>query len=92
MATVHIKLPSLLERFTDGQRVIEVQATTVADAITALTERHPELGVHLFDETGGFREHVLCFHNEANTRWMESLDAPVSDGDTVTIMQAVSGG
>jgi molybdopterin converting factor small subunit len=92
MAMIRIQLPSLLERFTNGQRVLELDAETLADALRMLTEHHPELAVHLFDESGGLREHVLCFHNETNTRWIESLNVPMSAGDTVTIMQAVSGG
>ena len=36
---------------------------------------------------------VLCFHNGANTRWLAPpADVAVADGDTVTFMQAVSGG
>ena len=48
--------------------------------------------MHLFDETGGFRQHVLCFHNETNLRWLESDEVPVADGDRLTVLQAVSGG
>jgi hypothetical protein len=38
------------------------------------------------------RRHVLCFHNQENTRWFESLDRPVATGDVIMIIQAVSGG
>ena len=31
-------------------------------------------------------------HNSANTRWLDSIDVPVNEGDTITILQAVSGG
>jgi molybdopterin converting factor small subunit len=61
-------------------------------AVVALVEAHAALRVHLFDEAGSLRPHVLCFHNGTNTRWRESLDAPLHDGDRLTIMQAVSGG
>ena len=69
-----------------------VEAGTVHDALQALVERHPALEVHLFDESSNLRQHVLCFHNDVNTRWMTSLDTPVQTGDTITILQAVSGG
>lgn len=35
---------------------------------------------------------LLCFHNDENTRWLDDLDRPVRPGDTITIIQAVSGG
>lgn len=92
MASVTVELPSLLSTIVDGERRITVDAGTLAGVLSALTERHPALRVHLFDETGGLRQHVLCFHNGTNSRWLESLDVPVAEGDTVAILQAVSGG
>lgn len=92
MPRVQIELPSVFEPIVGEQRTLRVEAETLAGALAALVEQRPELGVHLFDERGGFREHVLCFHNGVNTRWLEHLDGPVTEGDTLTIMQAVSGG
>ncbi len=51
-------------------------------ALDALLDQYPTLKVPLFDETGGFRQHVLSFHNSANTRWLDSIDVPVTEGDT----------
>ncbi len=92
MPEVTVELPSLLDHVVNGSRSIAVEADSLRGAIEALVERHPALAVHLFDETGDFRQHVLCFHNQTNTRWMASIDVPVSEGDTITIIQAVSGG
>ncbi len=92
MGKVTIELPSVLGPVVDGDRTLMIDAETLPAALAALTDRYPALKVHLYDETGAFREHVLCFHNQTNTRWMDSIDVPVSDGDTITILQAVSGG
>ena len=92
MASVTVELPSLLDHVVDGDRSVALDAESLRGALDALVERHPGLAVHLFDETGGLREHVLCFHNDTNTRWLDSIDVPLSDGDTVSIIQAVSGG
>lgn len=92
MPRVRIELPLVFEPILGAECTLSVEAETLAGALAALVEQHPELGVRLFDESGEFREHVLCFHNGANTRWMEDLDGPVAEGDTVTLMQAVSGG
>ncbi len=88
--TVH--LPSMLGPIVDGQRSIPVEAETIGGALRAVIDRHPGLEVHLFDETRGLRAHVLCFRNETSTRWLESLEEPVAEGDRITILQAVSGG
>ena len=92
MSRVTIELPSLLGHAVDGGRSLDVEARTLRGALETLFGRHPRLRGHLFDESGAFRQHVLCFHNQTNTRWLESLDVPVAEGDTITILQAVSGG
>ena len=92
MARVTVRLPRLLAGLIDGATAVTVEAATVQGALGELTRRHPVLAVHLFDESGGLRQHVLCFHNEENTRWLATLDRPVAPGDEVTIIQAVSGG
>lgn len=92
MARVTIELPSLLGPVVGPHRSLALEAETLAGALDAMFEVHPALRSHVFDETGGLRQHVLCFLNDTNSRWLESLDAPVSDGDTIRIIQAVSGG
>jgi adenylyltransferase/sulfurtransferase len=92
MVSVNVVLPSLLVDLTGCPPRIPVEAATLEEALARLVALHPVLAVHLFDERGGFRQHVLCFHNDANTRWRGDLSAPLADGDTIRILQAVSGG
>lgn len=92
MSTVRIQIPSLLARIAGVERRLTGEGETVIDVLDDVLTRVPALRVHLFDESGALRPHVLCFLNETNTRWLDSLDAPVSDGDEITILQAVSGG
>lgn len=92
MPRVTVELPSVLSQVVEGATRVEVEAATLAGALRALVERHPALAVQLYDESGAFRPHVLCFHNGTNTRWLKSTERPVADGDTIRLMQAVSGG
>lgn len=92
MASVTIHLPSVMDPIVNGTRKVVVDAQSIKAALDALVALHPELEVHLFDETGSFRTHVLCFLNDTNTRWLSSLEETVKDGDELTILQAVSGG
>lgn len=91
MARVTIELPSLLTTVT-GERTLQVDAGTLREALDRAFEQVPTLRGHIYDESGTFRRHVLCFLNDVNSRWLESLDRPLRDGDTITILQAVSGG
>ena len=92
MPQVTVALPSLLAGVVGGARTLPIEAETLAGALDELVRRYPALKVHLFDESGAFRQHVLCFHNEESTRWLGRLYRPLAAGDVITIMQAVSGG
>jgi len=92
MATVAVHLPSLLEPVTGGVREMPAQGATLAEVLADLLDREPRLKPHLFTEAGELRQHVLCFLNDTNTRWLDGEVPPVKDGDVVLFMQAVSGG
>jgi adenylyltransferase/sulfurtransferase len=92
MPEVTVELPSLLGQMINGEPTVAIEASTLREALRELVRVYPEIEVHLFDESGGFREHVLCFHNDTNTRWLDVVDVALADGDRISIIQAVSGG
>ena len=92
MTVATVQLPAVLAQMVDGQRVFEVAGATVGDALGDLVAQRPGLRVHLFDESGGLRTHVRCFHNEEYARGIEGLSRPVSDGDRLTIVNSIAGG
>lgn len=89
---VTVSLPSLLAGCVEGRRELEVEAATLAECVDDLLARYPLLAVHLFDEERRLRGHVNLFHNETNLKWLEDWEIPVRSGDTLTVLQAVSGG
>lgn len=91
MARVTLELPSLL-RDVVRERSIAIEGSTLDEALADAYRQLPTLRVHLCDESGRFRQHVLCFLNDVNTRWLDSLAVPLKDGDCITILHAVSGG
>lgn len=88
MAAVEVTIPRMLADLVGGARRHTADGETVGEVVVAVTRRHPQLAVHVFDESGGVREHVSVFHNER----MADLTAVVGEGDRVVILQAVSGG
>ena len=92
MASATLELPEMLAGILAGARRLEVEGKSCRAALEDAFRRHPGLRVHLLDERGALRKHVLCFHNGENTRWTDTLDRPLADGDTIVILQAVSGG
>ena len=90
--SVPISLPSLLRPAAEGRDEIVVEAATFEGALNALLTAHPLLRRHLYDESGTLREHVNIFYNDQNIRWLEDTAQPLRQGDSITILQAVSGG
>lgn len=89
---VEIFLPSILHDAAGGSSSVTVEATTWQGCVDALLAAYPRIEPHLFDDDGALREHVNIFLNERSSRWLTSLDEPVRPGDTITILQAISGG
>ncbi len=89
---VVVYVPSLLVGATCGRSEVEVQASTLEDCVEALLARHPQLGVHLFGQGRELRPHVNLFWNDTDVRWLDDWQKPLAAGDTLTILQAVSGG
>ena len=89
--SVTVLLPRVLGPATGGGLRTEVDATTVAEALDGLLAAWPGVAVHLFDETGELRPHVLCFVDGEATRLVDR-SAPVTAGGEIRFVQAVSGG
>jgi molybdopterin synthase sulfur carrier subunit len=91
MAHVTLELPSLLRNVL-AEGSLSVEGDTLDEALEDAYSQLPGLRVHLCDESGRFRKHVLCFVNDVNTRWLDGKNPQLHDGDCITILQAVSGG
>jgi molybdopterin synthase sulfur carrier subunit len=91
MARVMLELPSLLRNVL-AEGSLTVDGSTLEEALEDAYAKLPGLRVHLCDESGRFRKHVLCFVNDVNTRWLDVANPSLRDGDCITILQAVSGG
>jgi sulfur carrier protein ThiS len=81
-------MPRMLAELIGGERTVEVTGTTVGEALHTLCLVHPVLRVHLFDEDSRLRTHVRCFQNDRSAK----LEDPLTPGDRITVLQAVSGG
>ena len=91
MAHATLELPFLLRNVL-AEETLTVEGHTLGEALEDAYTQLPGLRVHLCDESGRFRKHVLCFLNDVDTRWLETDNPGLRDGDCITILQAVSGG
>lgn len=89
---IDVSIPTILRDCTGGHSSVSIRASTLAEALEVLRDTYPLLRVHLYEENGQLRRHVLIFYNEESTRWLRNLDVPLQLGDRLEILQAVSGG
>ena len=91
---ISIILPSALTRYSRGTSDVRVDAScaTVAGALAELASRWPAVTDRVLTEQGELRRHVNVFVGDESIRFMDGLATQVSDGATITIVPAVSGG
>ncbi len=85
-------IPTPLRKFTENQSSIETNGNTVLEAVTQLTETHPDLKEHLFDENGKLRSFVRIYVGEEDIKQLDRENTQVSPGDTISIIPAIAGG
>ncbi len=86
---ITLKLPPVLRPFAGGAEQIQVEATTVGDALAAT---QPALRRRLTDEQGAVRRHVNIYLGSDNIRDLNGPDTPLTDGAELLILPSVAGG
>ncbi len=84
---VVILLPSLLAAEAGGRNRFELEAASVGEALRAL----PVANL-LFDERGELRRLVNVYVDGSDARGSGGVEAPLSGGETIRVVQAVAGG
>ncbi len=87
-----LKIPSPLRTYSDGQAVVEVAGSTVAEAMDSLVEQHPDLRQHLFNGQEDLRPFVNLYLNSEDIRHLQNLNTPIQPGDRLMIVPSIAGG
>jgi len=90
--TVTVLLPTPLRPYAGGAADLEVEASSVRDALASLLSKYPSLRRHLFDGNGKLRNFVNIYVNEEDIRHLDRESTPVHPGDTVSIIPSIAGG
>jgi molybdopterin converting factor small subunit len=86
---VQVRIPTPLRSYTAQRSHVDAHGTTVGEVLEDLDAQFPGIRFRVIDEQDRVRKHMKIFVNHDSVR---DLDAPVSDTDEVTLMQALSGG
>jgi len=89
---VTVRIPTTLRPISGGASTVQVDAGTIGEVLNRLEKAHPGFGDRLFDDDGSLRRFVNVFVADEDVRFLQGLDTPVADGQTVAIIPAVAGG
>jgi sulfur-carrier protein len=84
-----VRIASPLRSYTCGAATVTARGRTLAEVLSSLEERCPGIRFRMIDEQDRIRPHLRLFVNSSEAR---ELTAQVTDGDTVHVVCALSGG
>ena len=88
---VTLYLPAVLAKLVDGAPVTAA-GSTVGEVVGQVAERYPALAPRLRDASGAPYAFVTFYLNDEDIRFRGGFDAPVQDGDELTVVPAIAGG
>jgi molybdopterin converting factor small subunit len=89
---VQVLIPTPLQKFTNEEASVALEAGSVSGLVEALEGRYPGIQARLCDENGKLRRFLNIYVNSEDIRFLDNENTSLSDGDEVSIVPAVAGG
>ena len=89
---IQVLIPTPLQKFTNDEASVSVEATSIDGLLQALEARYPGIQARLCDENGKLRRFLNLYVNSEDIRFLDNQATVLSDGDEVSIVPAVAGG
>lgn len=90
--SVTVKLPTILRKHAGGEARVTAEGSTLREVLDHLERAYPGITKNVLTEDGGLHRFINVYLNDEDVRYLGSLETPVSEGDTVSILPAVAGG
>jgi adenylyltransferase/sulfurtransferase len=87
-----ILIPTPLRQYAGKQDAVEMQGSTVGEALSALTSEFPDLRKQLYSDEGKLRSFVNVYVNDEDIRYLRKEATPLGQNDTVSIVPSIAGG
>ena len=88
---VTVRIPTPLQRLTDGKADVVVNARNVSELIDALEKDYPGMKERLSDG-GKVRRFINIYVNDEDIRFSNKENTVLKDGDIISIVPAIAGG
>jgi molybdopterin synthase sulfur carrier subunit len=89
---VTVKLPTILRKHAGNEAKVPADGATLTEVLADLESRYPGITKNVLAADGGLHRFINVYINDEDVRYLGSLETPVKEGDTVSILPAVAGG
>ncbi len=90
--TASVRIPTVLRPAMGGDATVAVEGETIGEILGRLTTRHPAVKAQLLNDDGSLHRFLNVYVNDDDVRYLGGLEAPVANGDEITLLPAVAGG
>jgi len=90
--TALVRIPTVLRPAMGGDTSVAVEGSTVGEVLDDLTTKHPAVKFQLLNSDGTLHRFLNVYVNDDDVRYLGGVDAPVTNGDEITLLPAVAGG
>jgi len=87
-----LMIPTPLRQYADKNDSVEIEASTVGEALDKLTAQYGDLRKHLFSDEGKLRSFVNVYLNDEDIRYLDKDKTAVRGEDVITIVPSIAGG
>jgi len=88
---VTVRIPTPLQRLTDGKADVVVNSKNILELIDALEKDYPGMKERLSDG-GKVRRFINIYVNDEDIRFANKENTSLKDGDVISIVPAIAGG
>ena len=89
--SIKVRIPTPLQKFTNGKAEVECAAKNIADLVEALEKDYPGMKERL-SEAGKIRRFINVYVNDEDIRFVNKEATALKDGDSISIVPAIAGG
>ncbi len=89
---VKVIIPTPLRQYAEKKESLEVEAKTVAEALSAITTLYGDLRKHLYNEEGKLRSFVNIYVGDEDIRFLQKEKTPLNNNDVISIVPSIAGG
>jgi len=89
--TVEVRVTANLQKMVGGKRSVQAEGASVRELLDDLDGRYPGFKKQIVTD-GQIHRFVNIYLNDEDIRFLDKLDTPLKEGDTLSILPALAGG